>query len=270
MKLWTLGSGSGGNAVLLEADGARVLIDAGFPARTLARRLAAIGVAPASIEACVLTHEHSDHVKGAATAARKWGWTVYATGGTVRGCAELQETGVSTFAAGATLSLSRMDVATLRVPHDAAEAIGAVVTVRSSGVRAGIGYDIGHVNDAVRAICADVDVLVLEANHDEGMLRAGPYPYVVQQRIAGRNGHLSNREAAGVLRDSVSRTLNHVVLAHLSERCNDHGVARMTVNAGLTQAGYRGSLSTAAQHAPAGPFGPKASRAPAAVQYSLF
>lgn len=269
MRLWMLGSGSGGNAVLLESEGARVLIDAGFPARTLALRLGAIGVAPASIEACIVTHAHTDHMKGAAVARRKWGWTVYATHGTVGCCPELQEAGVTGFTAGDTIALSRMAVATHRTPHDCAEPIGAVVTAHGSGVRAGICYDVGHVSPAVRTICTDVDLLVMEANHDEGMLRAGPYPFVVQQRIAGRNGHLSNREAAGVLRDSVSRTLNHVVLAHLSEKCNDHGVARQTVNAGLAQAGYRGSLTSAAQHAPVGPFMPKASRAPEPLQYAL-
>lgn len=270
MNLWVLGSGSGGNAVLVESDGCRVLIDAGFPARTLACRLALIGIAPASIEACVITHEHADHVRGAAVASRKWGWAVYASRGTVSCCPELRATVLTSFAAGESISLSRMEVATVRTPHDAAEAVGAVITAHSSGVRAGVCYDIGHVSDSVRTICRDVDILVLEANHDEGMLRAGPYPFVVQQRIAGRNGHLSNREAAGVMRDSVSRTLNHVVLAHLSEKCNDHGVARQTVNAGLTHAGYRGSLSTAGQHAPVGPFTPKGSRAPEPVQYALF
>lgn len=270
MRLWLLGSGSGGNAVLLESDGSRVLIDAGFPARTLALRLGAIGIAPASVEACVITHAHTDHMKGAAVARRKWGWALFATRGTVACCPELHDAGVTTFAAGDTLRLGRMSVATHRTPHDCADPIGAVVTAERSGVRAGICYDVGHVSDGVRTICRDVDLLVLEANHDEGMLRAGPYPFVVQQRIAGRTGHLSNREAAGVARDSVSRTLNHVILAHLSERCNDHGVARMTVNAGLTQGGYRGSLTTAAQHAPVGPFTAKASRAPVPEQYALF
>ena len=265
-----LGSGSGGNAVLLESDGSRVLIDAGFPARTLAQRLGAIGIAPASIEACVITHAHTDHMKGAAVAQRKWGWRVYATRGTVAACPELADAGATSFAAGDILPLARMSVATFRTPHDCAEPIGAVVTATRSGVRAGVCYDIGHVSDAVRTICTDVDLLVLEANHDEGMLRAGPYPYMVQQRIAGRHGHLSNREAAGLMRESVSRTLNHVVLAHLSERCNDHGIARQAVNAGLAQGGYRGSLTTAAQHAPVGPFAPKAARAPEPVQYALF
>lgn len=270
MKLWMLGSGSEGNAVLIECDGARVLIDAGFPMRTLARRLALIDVAPASIEACIITHEHSDHTRGAAMASRKWGWTLHASEGTIRGWPGLGEAGAHAFRAGDRIALTRMDVDTLPIPHDAEEAVGAVVTVRSSGARAGICYDIGHVSESVRAICTDVDVLVLEANHDEGMLRAGPYPYVVQQRIAGKHGHLSNREAAGLARDSVTPSLNHVVLAHLSQRCNDHGVARRAVNAGLTQAGFRGQLSTAMQHDVVGPFSPRSERSGPPAQYSLF
>lgn len=270
MKLWMLGSGSGGNAVLLECDDARLLIDAGFGVRTLSQRLAALGIAPASIEACIVTHAHSDHVKGAAAAARKWGWSLHATPGTVAECPELVEAGVQVFAPGERITLSRMDVDTHAVPHDAADTIGAVVTGRASGVRAGICYDIGHVTDGVRAICRDVDLLVLESNHDEGMLRSGPYPYIVQQRIAGKGGHLSNREAAQLARDSVTRMLQHVVLAHLSQKCNDHGIARRTVNAGLAQAGYKGQLTTALQHAPVGPFVPGAGRGAEPVQYALF
>lgn len=270
MKVWLLGSGSSGNAVLLECDDSRVLVDAGFGVRTLAQRLARIGVAPASIEACIVTHEHSDHVAGAAAGHRKWGWALHATPGTVAACPELVEAGVQVFTPGARIALSRMDVETQPIPHDAADTIGAIATARSTGARVGICTDVGHVADSVRALCTDVDVLVLEANHDEGMLRAGPYPYVVQQRIAGRHGHLNNREAAALARDSVTRALHHVVLAHLSRKCNDHGVARRAVNAGLAQAGYRGHLTTALQHDVVGPFGPKSSRAEEPSQYSLF
>lgn len=270
MRLWVLGSGSGGNAVLLECDGSRVLIDAGFGVRTLARRLALIDIAPASIEACIVTHDHSDHVKGAAAGRRKWGWALHATPGTVASCPELIEAGVQVFTPGDRIALSRVDVETQPIPHDAIDTVGAIVTARSTGARAGICTDVGHVVDSVRALCRAVDVLVLESNHDEGMLRAGPYPYIVQQRIAGRHGHLNNREAAGLARDSVTRELHHVVLAHLSQKCNDHGIARRAVNAALAQAGYRGHLTTALQHDVVGPFVPKSSKAESPVQYSLF
>ncbi|MGH7670785.1 MAG: MBL fold metallo-hydrolase, partial [Gemmatimonadaceae bacterium] len=135
MRVWVLGSGSGGNAVLVEAAGGRVLVDAGFGVRTLAERLRAIGVAPESIEACVITHEHTDHLKGAAAAARRWGWTLHATRGTISNAPELAGTRVCAFDAGSCLAFSTMDLATARTPHDAAEPVGVTMTARSTGVR---------------------------------------------------------------------------------------------------------------------------------------
>lgn len=254
MRLWVLGSGSAGNAVLIEAADGRILIDAGFGVRTLAARLTAVGVAPESIEACVVTHEHTDHVKGAAAAARRWGWSLHASRGTVAHAPELAGTDVRVFDAGAGLAFSTMDVATTRTPHDAAEPVGVVVTARASGARATVCTDIGHVSDGVRALCRDVDILVLESNHDEGMLRAGPYPPVVQARIAGDHGHLANRHAAALIRDSVTPRVKHVVLAHLSQNCNAPDVARETTERELKRTVYRGEVVTARQSEIVGPF----------------
>ncbi len=262
-----LGSGSSGNAVLLEADGGRVLIDAGFGVRTLSLRLKAIGVAPESIEACVLTHEHSDHVKGAAAAARRWGWALHASRGTIAHAAELAGTRVHPFDAGATLAFSSMDVATVRTPHDAAEPVGVVATGRRSGARTAVCTDIGHASDGVRALCRDADILVLESNHDEQMLREGPYPQVVQARIAGDHGHLANRHAAALLRESVTRRLRHIVLAHLSEKCNAPALARETTEREVKRAAYRGTVATAHQREIVGPFDAGSGTAPR--QYAL-
>jgi phosphoribosyl 1,2-cyclic phosphodiesterase len=270
VKLWVLGSGSAGNAVLVECGESRLLIDAGFAPRTLAQRLAAIGVAPASIEACIVTHEHTDHVKGAAAASRRWGWSLYASTGTVAAWPDLVEAGAHAVGRGEIVALSRMEVTTFATPHDAADPIGVVVTARSTGARLGLVTDVGHASDAVREGLRDLDLLVLEANHDEQMLRAGPYPYSVQSRIASRTGHLSNREAALLARECVASNLQHIVLAHLSERCNDHGLARSAISTGLAKAGYRGQVHTAMQHAPVGPFMPKATRVEGPAQYSLF
>ena len=249
-----LGSGSGGNAVLIEAHGGRVLIDAGFGVRTLATRLKAIDVAPASIEACVITHEHSDPVKGAAAAARHWGWALHATRGTIAHAPELAGTHVHAFDAGSTLSFSTMDVTTARTPHDAAEPVGVAVTARANGARATVCTDVGHVTDAVRALCRDADILVLESNHDEQMLRAGPYPAVVQTRIASDHGHLANRHAAALIRDSMTRRVRHVVLAHLSEKCNRPELARETTEREVKRTVYRGEITTARQREVVGPF----------------
>lgn len=269
MKIWSLGSGSKGNAILLEHGDSRLLVDAGFAPRTLAQRLQAIGVAPASISDCVITHEHRDHCKGAAAAAAKWGWRLHATPGTVAGCAGLPAEGVSTFAAGETLSVAGMTVQTLASPHDANESVVLVVTSRS-GVRVGLAYDLGHVPERVAVALEGLDMLVLESNHDEGMLRTGPYPASVRARIASGTGHLSNRAAAESAGRAVNANLAHVLLAHISEKCNDHGVAVTGMRGALRRTAFRGQVEPLLQHAPCGPFLPRHARATAATQLSLF
>jgi phosphoribosyl 1,2-cyclic phosphodiesterase len=269
VKLWVLGSGSSGNAVLIESGESRVLVDAGFGTRTIASRLRAIGVAPGSIEACIVTHEHTDHVKGAAAGALRWGWTLYASEGTVDAWPELHASNCVRVTPGASIDLSRMRVTTYATPHDAASPIGVRVTSTSSGASAVVCTDVGHVSDGVRALCAGADLLVLESNHDEGMLRAGPYPPSVRARIASGAGHLSNRACAGLVRDVVHANLAHVVLAHLSENCNDHGIAHTSAADALRRTRFRGRLSVAMQHDVVGPFLPRASRAEAESQYAL-
>lgn len=270
MRLWSLGSGSKGNAILVECGDTRVLVDAGFPARTLAARLKAIGVAPASVSACVITHEHTDHTKGARVASRRWGWSLHASGGTIDNSPELEGTNVRRFAPGETFALGRADVNVVRVSHDAAEPVGFIFTDRPSGARAAIVYDIGSPTDDVRRAMRDVDVLVLEANHCEAMLRDGPYPPFLQRRIACRTGHLSNRVAASLGAEVAHANLSHVVLAHLSEQNNDHGVATTTVSRTMSRTRFRGKISTAPQHDVAGPFAPRLGRTAATTQLSLF
>jgi phosphoribosyl 1,2-cyclic phosphodiesterase len=268
MKLWMLGSGSRGNAVLLESAETRVLIDAGFPARVISERLAAIGVARESISAVVITHEHQDHVCGASTGARRWGWSVHATAGTIAACPSLASV-ARPFAAGATLELGELSLTSFATPHDAADPVAFVATARRSGARAGVVYDLGHASARVRSALTELDILVLESNHDEGMLRAGPYPPSVQRRIAGTRGHLGNHAAAELARGCVHRRLAHLVLAHLSEICNTPALATRTMQSALARTRWQGTLSTAPQHEVVGPFVPASLRARRAVQLSL-
>jgi phosphoribosyl 1,2-cyclic phosphodiesterase len=151
------------------------------------------------------------------------------------------------------------------------EPVGLLATALDTGARTGICYDVGHASDGVRALCDSLDILVLEANHDEGMLWAGPYPPWLCQRIAGKVGHLSNRAAAGVARDAVTPRLAHVVLAHLSETNNSPALADRTVRAALRKAGYTGRLSTSNQDSVVGPFMPRGftSRSAAPLQLSF-
>ena len=267
MKLWMLGSGSSGNAVLCECDGERILIDCGFGTRTIARRMKAVGIDPASVSACLVTHEHSDHISGVARAAAKWGWAVHATIGTASD-AQLGNTVVARLAAGQTIGLTQMTVDVISTPHDAAESIGFVLTCNSSGARAAIFYDIGHVSDAIRTACRDVDLLVIESNHDDEMLRWGPYPRWLQDRISGSQGHLSNRHAAELIGDSVHAGLQQVVLAHLSENCNTPRKALDSTSPMLKRTKFRGRLTAAPQDRPVGPFTPRAG-ARSSTQFEL-
>jgi len=257
MKVWMLGSGSSGNAVLCECEGERILIDCGFGTRTMAQRMRVAGVDPASVSACLVTHEHSDHAAGVAKAAAKWGWSVYASTGTAAN-AELGGTPVGRLVAGQTIALNTMTVDVVATPHDAVESIGFVLTSNASGARAAVFYDIGHVSEAIRLACREVDLLVIESNHDDEMLRLGPYPRWLQARISGSHGHLSNRHAAELIGDSVHGGLQHVVLAHLSEHCNTPRKALDSASPVLKRARFKGRLTAAPQDRVVGPFVPRA------------
>lgn len=256
MRMWVLGSGSRGNAVLLECGESRVLIDAGFPAGTIRKRLKAIGVAAESIEGVVITHEHSDHTRGAADGARRFGWRLHATRGTIAADDRLADAGARPFQTGATLDFTHLEVRTVASSHDAGEPVVVVATARQSGTRVGIAYDLGCAPSAVRQALSRVDVLLLESNHDEGMLRAGPYPWHLKHRIASRTGHLSNRAAGEVARECVHAGLAEVALAHLSEINNEPGIAMASMTSALRRTGFRGRVTATVQRDVAGPFGP--------------
>jgi len=269
MKLWVLGSGSRGNAVVVESGECRVLIDAGFGPRILQKRMQSVGINPESIEACVITHEHSDHLRGAIRAARRWKWQLFATHGTVRHSRLGQQPfvafmgrPVTAFQAGATLTFSALEVTTFRTPHDAAEPVGIIVTARSTGARAAVCTDIGYASKNVRELVKDVDILVLESNHDEQMLWNGPYPPWLQRRIASNTGHLSNRACAELVRESVTPQLRQIVLAHLSEKNNTPMVAYESMRNAVRRTAFRGALIPALQDAVVGPFIPIGIRVP--------
>ena len=256
MRLWTLGSGSKGNALLIECGDTRVLVDAGFSARRIAERLQQIGVAPQSVQALLLTHEHRDHVSGLETALKRWTWPVHATAGTLRGIGtDLGGAATHVLAAGRTFTLGTLRVEPFAISHDAAEPVGFVATSVLTGMRAAVVTDLGCVTEGVRTAVRDVEVLVVESNHDEGLLESGPYPWHLKRRIAGAHGHLSNRAAGELTTECQHRALRQVVLAHLSETNNSPAVAHEAMQRALRRTRYRGALAVAPQHAVVGPFG---------------
>lgn len=268
MRVWVLGSGSRGNAVLLESGDSRVLIDAGFAPSILVQRMRMAEIAPESIESVIVTHEHVDHVRGVRGLSRRFGWSAYATAGTITAARDLRDAGAHTFRAGEPFEVGAFDVLAVRSPHDAAEPVVLIATARATGARAGVIYDLGSSTQLLTDSARNLDVLVVEANHDEIMLANGPYPPSVRARIAGRSGHLSNRAAAELVGEITHRNLRHVILAHLSESCNTPAAALRDVGAGLRRGRFAGRATVASQDSVVGPFEPGPTRA-RAVQLGL-
>jgi phosphoribosyl 1,2-cyclic phosphodiesterase len=255
MRVTVLGSGSAGNATLVEAGNVRILIDAGFSGRDVERRLYAVDVDPATVNAIVITHDHGDHTRGMGVLARRLQLPLYMTPRTHAACAALldgTET-VRTYGSTAPFTLGALEVRPFLTVHDAADPVAVTVRNLDSGAKLGIATDLGRPTAAVRAELAGCHMLVLEANHDDALLWSGPYPWSVKQRIASSHGHLSNRAAAALARELFHSGLTNVVLAHLSEHCNNGELAQHAVGAALARLRYRGRLSVAPQDDPMEP-----------------
>lgn len=252
LRLAVLGSGSKGNAVVIEAGGRRLLIDAGFSLRELKRRLAVVGLGVEDLDAVVLTHEHGDHVRGLARLCKRHPLPVYATAGTLSGVEVRPEararlrpcrSGVPFEAAGFVVEL-------FAVPHDAREPVGVVVEDPGGGGRVGLVADLGCRSRLAWSRLAGVHALLLETNHDLEMLRNGPYPWPLKQRVAGRHGHLSNADAAQGLSELVHGGLAHVVCYHLSQINNLPALAAAVVGEELGRLRAKAELTVSGQDAP--------------------
>jgi phosphoribosyl 1,2-cyclic phosphodiesterase len=223
MRFASLGSGSRGNALLVEAGRTRVLIDCGFGPRELSARLGRLGLAPQDLDAILVTHEHSDHVGGVASCARRFGLAVYLTHGTRVGAA-IDGVDLTVFDSHQSFALGDLEIHPYPVPHDAREPVQFVVG--DGRLQLGVLTDAGCLTPHMVAMLDGSDGLVLEFNHDLGMLMAGNYPWRLKQRIASRLGHLDNRTAADLLGQIDRPRLQHVIAAHLSERNNSPGIVR--------------------------------------------
>lgn len=247
-----LGSGSGGNAWYVASGDTRLLIDAGFSGVQTERRLSALGVDPGAVDAVVVTHEHRDHTAGAGVVARRWGWPLHMSPATRDACADLLRGGetLRTFEAGEPFALGGLEIRPFLTCHDAVDPLAVTVVERSSGLKLGMATDLGRPTGPVRHALSGSHFLVLESNHDEVMLRESPYPWSVKQRIGGSRGHLSNRAAAGLAADLHHPEMVGVLLAHLSEECNEPDLARETVEAALRAEGFAGPVAVAGQDEP--------------------
>jgi phosphoribosyl 1,2-cyclic phosphodiesterase len=322
VRFTVLASGSKGNSTVVSGGKTRILVDCGLSCRELFRRMRLAGEEPETLDAIVVTHEHSDHVNGIAVTARKLGIPVYFTEGTHRAwmrwltprrqmtyaqwleqCrkqaaerqaeAQMPEEGepdeadlpaesepvaceapaiaagadsapsvpsrkedpawlpaVEYFQAGQPFEIGDIAVSPFTIPHDAADPVGFVF--RAEGVRMAFATDLGYIPPNVKAQLAGVDLLLLESNHDLEMLRDGPYPWAVKQRVLSRVGHLSNEAAAEFLEKEYDGQAAYVILAHLSESNNLPELARVAAERALNGRAslLANQLLLAAQHEP--------------------
>jgi phosphoribosyl 1,2-cyclic phosphodiesterase len=251
LRVGILGSGSGGNAVVVEAGSHRILLDAGFSSRELVRRMGSLGVDPKALTAVFLTHEHQDHARGADGFAHRFKLPVYATAGTLDhvNLREKVRDRAVVLRSGEPVAAGGFVVEPFLLPHDAREPVGFVVE-DPFGRRVGLVADLGCRSRLAWGRLHDLDVLLIETNHDLDMLRNGPYPWSLKQRVAGRHGHLSNRDAALGLPELLTGRLEWVALYHLSRTNNLPALAAETIGETLARESCSARLAVTEQDRP--------------------
>jgi len=272
VRLTILGSGSAGNCAYVETEETRILVDAGFSARQIRKRLATIGRTPENLTGILITHEHSDHICGLLALAEKLKLPIYCNRATQEATLWSFKTKWSSktnpaldgfdgsdvksklewrlFQTGDSFELNDVLVETFSIPHDAQDPVGFLL--RTHGTNIGFATDLGHVTKLVIERIRTANVLVLEANHDIKMLQECPHrPWALKQRILGRHGHLSNEAAADAVEQFMSADLRNLYLGHLSRECNRPELAHRVVSERLQKIGASHvALALTSQDAP--------------------
>jgi phosphoribosyl 1,2-cyclic phosphodiesterase len=239
-----LASGSRGNCAFVASARTKILVDAGISGRETCKRLQSLGEDPQSLSAILITHEHSDHVYGLATLAKKLRIPIFMTGATHAAWARAlrNENGerpqlekLERFESGHRFQIGDIEVNPFTIPHDAADPVG--FTFRVEGAKVSVATDLGYLPVNVRDHLRGSDVLIMESNHDVEMLRGGGYPWAVKQRVASNVGHLSNRKLADFFTSDYDNGAAFVVLAHLSEQNNHPEIARREAEKALSARG---------------------------------
>ncbi|MBW1862500.1 MAG: MBL fold metallo-hydrolase [Deltaproteobacteria bacterium] len=237
MRFSVLASGSGGNACYVETAHSKILIDAGLTARELSRRLDLIRVKAEDLEALLITHEHTDHIRGAGPLARQFDIPVFINRSTLKkGIKTLGNLSRPiTVHTGQTITINDLLIETFTKCHDAVDPIGVVIS--SDGIKLGIVTDLGRSTGLVEDRLKGCQALIIEFNYDRRMLEEGPYPLELQRRIKGPDGHLSNQQAGELLKAVYHEDLRLVILAHLSEANNLPEKALQEANKAITRDG---------------------------------
>jgi phosphoribosyl 1,2-cyclic phosphodiesterase len=264
LRVSILASGSSGNITLLETQRTRLLIDAGLGKRETLARLAAIEQSVDRLDGILITHEHTDHCNGLPQMLALWKAPLYVTEPTLDAMQRiLPDTlgkrlkGLETIHPGQCFTVGDIDVHAFAIPHDAADPVA--FTFRTNGAKLAIVTDLGYMPELVKVHLRGTDCLVLESNHDLDMLKVGPYPWVVKQRVLSRTGHLSNHAVSEYLSDpeGFDARARYLVLAHLSQENNNPDLVRLSAEEALgrrpAECAFRGELFTASQHIPLKP-----------------
>jgi phosphoribosyl 1,2-cyclic phosphodiesterase len=228
-----LASGSKGNSIYIDGPEGALIVDAGLSAREIMRRLALVGASPDHISGILVTHDHSDHLRGVRVLAKRLDLPVYGTEPTLKAVGLPDGARRRVITSGEDFSVAGFTVKPFSLPHDAADPVGYLLMKGS--LRIGIATDLGCVTQLVKRRLAECDMLVLESNYDDHMLLEGPYPWFLKQRIRSRNGHLSNEVSSRVLSELLHPGLQSVILAHLSEvnNCPDRALGEARGAAGV-------------------------------------
>jgi phosphoribosyl 1,2-cyclic phosphodiesterase len=209
-----------------------VLVDAGLSRREITKRLAAIGESVEQLDGILITHEHSDHICGLVSLAKKFHIPIYLTHRTAPSIDWGEVTPrLECFQAGCRFPVGEFEVSSFTIPHDAVDPVG--YTIAAEGIRVGVVTDLGYVTDSIKVHLRGMNLLLLESNHDLGMLKDGPYPWSVKQRVMSRRGHLSNEVVADFIRDDLDGAVTTLILGHLSEHNNHPELARQSAKRAL-------------------------------------
>ena len=234
VRICVLGSGSRGNSTWVRTEKTRLLVDAGFGRKAAAARLSAVGECLDGCDAILVSHEHQDHIGGLRSLALRLKAPVYisaATRDAIRWDPRI--TAFEAFTAGETFTIGDVRIHPFSVPHDAADPVA--FTFEAEGIRVGVVTDLGYIPEVVKQRVRGCHCLVFESNHDLDMLKVGPYPWFVKQRVMGRHGHLSNYATAAFLGEDYDGAAQVLVLAHLSETNNHPEIVRLSATEALTR-----------------------------------
>jgi phosphoribosyl 1,2-cyclic phosphodiesterase len=249
VKFCVLASGSSGNCALIATERTRVLVDAGLSFRELVKRLASVGERPDRIDAILITHEHCDHISGVARFARRVPVPIYMTRLTAPAIEwDNAAPRIELFQAGARFAVGDIEIDSFTIPHDAIDPVG--FCFRAQGIKIGLVTDLGYIPDSIKFHLRGSQVLMLESNHDLDMLKVGPYPWAVKQRVMSRNGHLSNEVVGDYVSHEFDSSTASLILGHLSEHNNHPEIVRMVAQQALDRRGLATRLVVAGQKQP--------------------